>query len=192
MKPSRLVAQTRIDTPLGPLTAAATEEGLAGLWFDDQGHHPGPLDAPENAAQRWLAQARDELAAYWAGEARFSVALDLQGTPFQRAVWQASLAIAPGDTSTYGNVAACAGAPAAVRAAGGAIGRNPVSIIVPCHRVIGRDGSLTGYDGGLHRKRALLQLEGVQMPAPGRPKPASSPLGGRARYSATGCQEVLR
>jgi len=163
MKLEHLVAQTRIDTPLGPLTAAATEDGLAGLWFDDQGHHPGPLDAPQDASQRWLAQARDELAAYWKGkgEARFRVALDLQGTPFQRAVWQALLAIAPGDTSTYGDIAARAGAPAALRAAGGAIGRNPVSIIVPCHRVIGRDGSLTGYDGGLHRKRALLQLEGA-------------------------------
>ena len=87
--------------------------------------------------------------------------VDLHGTPFQRAVWQALLQIAPGETTTYAEIARAAGSPRGVRAAGVAIGRNPVSIIVPCHRVIGHDGGLTGYSGGLHRKEALLQFEGV-------------------------------
>jgi methylated-DNA-[protein]-cysteine S-methyltransferase len=89
------------------------------------------------------------------------VALDLHGTPFQRAVWKALLAIEPGHTSTYGEIARAAGSPAGVRAAGAAIGRNPVGVIVPCHRVIGANGSLTGYAGGLTRKERLLQHEGV-------------------------------
>jgi methylated-DNA-[protein]-cysteine S-methyltransferase len=156
------VAQSRIDTPLGPLAAVATARGLAGLWFDAQSHHPGVLDAPRNDEHPWLQATARGLAAYWRGEeAPFEVPLDLHGTAFQRAVWQALLRIGRGCTRTYGEIAALAGSPAAVRAAGAAIGRNPVSIIVPCHRVIGRDGSLTGYAGGLERKLALLQLEGV-------------------------------
>jgi methylated-DNA-[protein]-cysteine S-methyltransferase len=155
------IAQTRIDTPLGPLTAVATARGLAGLWFDAQSHHPGPLAAPHDDEHPLLLQTRHELAAYWHAElVAFTVPLDLHGTPFQRAVWAALQTIADGRTSTYAEIAARAGSPAAVRAAGAAIGRNPVSIIVPCHRVIGRDGSLTGYAGGLDRKRALLHLEG--------------------------------
>lgn len=163
----RLTAQSRLATPLGPLSVAATDQGLAGLWFDDQAHHPGLLDVPVDDGQRFIAQARQELEAYWsaAALAPFSVPLDLLGTPFQRAVWQALLQIAPGRTATYAEIAAQAGAPAAVRAAGAAIGRNPVSVIVPCHRVIGRSGGLTGYAGGLPRKRALLQLEGVAVAA---------------------------
>jgi methylated-DNA-[protein]-cysteine S-methyltransferase len=162
MKIEGLVAQARLASPLGPLTAAATDHGLAGLWFDGQAHHPGPLAAPENPRHPVLAQARRELEAYWkdAGAA-FSVPLDLQGTDFQRKVWRALRRIRPGSTSSYAAIAARAGSPAALRAAGAAIGRNPVSIIVPCHRVLGRDGSLTGYAGGLGRKRALLQGEGV-------------------------------
>lgn len=157
-----LVAQARFDSPLGPLTAAATEKGLAGLWFDGQAHHPGLLDAPANPHHPLLVEARRELAAYWKNaDLKFEVALDLQGTDFQRKVWRALLKIRPGSTSTYAVVAARAGSPAAVRAAGAAIGRNPVSIIVPCHRVLGRDGSLTGYAGGLGRKQALLQREGA-------------------------------
>jgi methylated-DNA-[protein]-cysteine S-methyltransferase len=89
------------------------------------------------------------------------VPLDLQGTPFQQAVWRTLLGIAPGATRSYSELARDAGAAGAVRAVGAAVGRNPVSVIVPCHRVIGRDGSLTGYAGGLPRKTALLQLEGA-------------------------------
>ncbi len=158
-----LVAQADIDTPLGPLTALATERGLAGLWFDAQQHHPGALDAPTDPDHPHIVATRAWLDAYWARRdtTAIAVALDPQGTPFQRRVWQALLKIEHGRTSTYGAIAARAGKPEAARAAGAAIGRNPISIIVPCHRVIGRDGSLTGYAGGLHRKQALLQLEGV-------------------------------
>lgn len=166
----RIEAQTQIATPLGPLLAAATAQGLAGLWFDGQQHHPGELPAPEQADHPHLAAAARVLAGYFHGEAatlradlwQQAVPLDLHGTPFQCAVWQALLAIPAGRTSTYGAIAAQAGNAAAVRAAGAAIGRNPVSILVPCHRVLGRDGSLTGYAGGLPRKQALLQLESGQ------------------------------
>jgi methylated-DNA-[protein]-cysteine S-methyltransferase len=157
---SALQAQARIDTPLGPLTAAATARGLAGLWFDGQAHHPGVLDAPVDERHTHIARARSELERYWHGKtAAFDVALDLQGTPFQRAVWQALRRIAAGSTCSYSELAAAVGTPSAARAAGAAVGRNPVSVIVPCHRVVGRDGTLTGYAGGLERKRALLQLE---------------------------------
>lgn len=163
MKLRDLVAQARLDSPLGPMTVAATARGLAGLWFDGQAHHPGPLDAPVDKQQRFIAQAREELERYWRGalRGRFEVRLDAQGTPFQQAVWRKLLDIAPGRTSTYAAVAAAAGSVRAVRAAGAAIGRNPLSIIVPCHRVLGHDGALTGYAGGLERKQALLRLEGA-------------------------------
>ncbi len=165
MRIAGLVAQARFDSPLGPLTAAATDQGLAGLWFDGQAHHPGLLAAPGNPRHPALVQARRELEAFWKGpDARFTVPLDLQGTEFQRKVWQALLKIPSGQTSNYAVIAARAGSPAAVRAAGAAIGRNPVSIIVPCHRVLGRNGSLTGYAGGLDRKQALLQREGALPP----------------------------
>jgi methylated-DNA-[protein]-cysteine S-methyltransferase len=161
MKVGHLIAQACFDSPLGRLTAAATVRGLAGLWFDGQAHDPGPLDVPQDAQQTFIAQAREELEQYWRGAARkpFKVPLDAQGTPFQKAVWRALLDIPVGHTSTYAAVAERAGSARAVRAAGAAIGRNPLSIIVPCHRVLGHDGSLTGYAGGLQRKQALLGLE---------------------------------
>lgn len=158
-----LQAQARIDTPLGTMTAAATAAGLAGLWFDGQAHHPGPLAVPLQAEHPHLQAAARALQAYFDGAADplQAVPLDMHGTPFQQAVWRALIALPRGSTSTYGQIATAAGSPAAVRAAGAAIGRNPVSVLVPCHRVLGRDGSLTGYAGGLHRKTALLQAEGV-------------------------------
>lgn len=162
MNPRSLIAQARFETPLGPITVAATAQGLAGLWFDGQTHHPGTLEVPFDEEQRFIAQARGQLARYWQGSrSPFAVRLDAQGTPFQQAVWRTLLDIPAGHTSTYAAVAARAGSPRAVRAAGAAIGRNPLSIIVPCHRVLGRDGSLTGYAGGLPRKQALLRLEGA-------------------------------
>ncbi len=156
----RIEAQARIDTPLGPLLLAATANGLAGAWFDAQSHHPGPVTAPTRPEHPHLALAAREFAAYWQQPGlAFSVPLDAAGTAFQRAVWRALRAIGSGALSTYGQIAQQIGNPSAVRAVGAAVGRNPVCIIVPCHRVIGRDGSLTGYAGGLPRKQALLALE---------------------------------
>jgi len=158
-----LKAQAVIDGPIGPLTALATEKGIAGLWFDDQTHHPGALAAPVDAGDAHIVALRHWLDAYWAGHepSPQGVALDLHGTTFQRAVWQALLAIAFGRTRSYGEIAAQVGPAAVARATGAAVGRNPVSILVPCHRVIGANGSLTGYAGGLQRKQRLLQHEGV-------------------------------
>ncbi|MBL8324841.1 MAG: methylated-DNA--[protein]-cysteine S-methyltransferase [Rubrivivax sp.] len=156
------------------MTAAATPQGLAGLWFDDQRHHPGPLRAPVDEGNPFIQQARRELSVYFArqaGGARrpafagFTVPLDPQGTPFQKRVWQRLLHIRDGQCSHYGELARKLGSPEAARAVGAAVGRNPISIIVPCHRVLGRDGSLTGYAGGLARKSALLRLEGARMVA---------------------------
>jgi methylated-DNA-[protein]-cysteine S-methyltransferase len=167
MTPRSLIAQARFASPLGPITVAASSRGLAGLWFDGQSYHPGSLDAPIDEDQAFIAQAQDELDRYWQGSRKpFAVPLDAQGTLFQQAVWRMLLDIPAGRTSTYAQIAARAGSPRAVRAAGAAIGRNPLSIIVPCHRVLGHDGSLTGYAGGLPRKQALLRLEGaLAMPA---------------------------
>lgn len=158
-----LVAQSLIPTPVGPMTAVATERGLAGLWFDAQMYRPQGFAAPVDDEHPHALAARRWLEAYWGGgpTAGIEVPLDLHGTAFQRAVWQALLGIACGRTRTYGEIAAEVGEPGSARAAGAAIGRNPVGVIVPCHRVIGANGSLTGYAGGLPRKLALLQHEGV-------------------------------
>jgi methylated-DNA-[protein]-cysteine S-methyltransferase len=166
-----LAAQATIDTPIGPVTALATAKGVAGLWFDAQKHHPGDLDAPVDARNPHIAAMQRWLDAYWAGSdpSPNDVPLDLHGTPFQRAVWKALLTIPLGHTRTYGEIATQVGGGAvprenggtAPRAVGTAVGRNPVSILVPCHRVIGANGSLTGYAGGLPRKEKLLLHEGV-------------------------------
>ncbi|MEY4750314.1 MAG: hypothetical protein RIQ60_2528 [Pseudomonadota bacterium] len=163
MKTSHICVQAHFESPLGGITLAASQAGLAGLWFDAQAHHPGPIDAPVDPHQIHIARAAEELGWYWRGElSQFTVALDARGTAFQCAVWQALRDIEPGQLSSYGAIARQLGNPSAVRAVGGAVGRNPVSVIVPCHRVVGHDGSLTGYAGGLERKRALLALEGRQ------------------------------
>ena len=158
-----LAAQATIDSPIGPLTALATNQGLAGLWFDAQKHHPGDLDAPVDPNHPHIVAVKRWLDAYWAGRdpSPAEVTLDLHGTEFQRAVWRALLGIQLGRTKTYGEIAALVGQGAVPRATGTAVGRNPVSILVPCHRVIGANGSLTGYAGGLPRKERLLQHEGV-------------------------------
>ena len=155
-------AQCHISTPLGPMTLAATTHGLAGAWFDGQAHHPGPLTAPVLESNRFLLQARTELADFFAARRqRFEVPLDPQGTDFQQAVWLVLRGIPCGALHRYGEIARQLGKPDAARAVGAAVGRNPLSVIVPCHRVVGRDGSLTGYAGGLPRKQALLSLEGA-------------------------------
>lgn len=156
--------RTTVDSPLGPLLLARSDDGLAGVWFADQKHHPGELAAAEDPDDPLLRRAADQLRAYFGGDVlRFDVPLDLQGTAFERAVWSALLDIGRGTTSSYGALARRLGAPNAVRAVGGAVGRNPVSVIVPCHRVVGSDGAVTGYAGGTPRKLALLALEGVRL-----------------------------
>lgn len=161
MTPRPYTAQCRIDSPLGEILLARTERGLAGLWFEGQKDHPGTLNAP-HADDALLRQTERELAEYWRGQRReFTVALDLLGTVFQRDVWRALLQVPLGITLTYRRIAEQVGSVAATRAVGAAVGRNPISIIVPCHRIIGSSGSLTGYAGGLERKVALLRLEGV-------------------------------
>ena len=162
MNTTSITAQVRAQTPLGPVTIAATDQGLAGLWFDEQKHHPGALAATSDASQRWIAQTLAELEAYWRNsDAPFTVPLDPQGSDFQRAVWQALRRIAAGRTLSYGALAEQLGRASAVRAVAAAVGRNPVSVIVPCHRVLGVHGALTGYAGGVERKAALLRLEGA-------------------------------
>jgi methylated-DNA-[protein]-cysteine S-methyltransferase len=157
-------AQTVIPTPLGRLLLARTPGGLAGAWFEGQRHHPPQFDAPHVAGDALLDRVADQLERYFAGSLQaFDVPFDLQGTAFQRAVWGALLAIDSGTTKTNGDIARAIGQPVAVRAVGAAVGRNPVSILVPCHRVIGSDGSLTGYAGGIDRKVALLRLESVRL-----------------------------
>lgn len=159
----RYTACCRVASPLGDLLLVATAKGIAGIWFDDQAHHPGKLTIPVDAAQRHVAATAAWLDEYWRlSPSRMRVPmpeLDPQGTPFQLKVWCALLDIAPGHTSTYGVIAERVGSPLGARAVGAAVGRNPLGILVPCHRVIGRDGSLTGYAGGLPRKTALLQHE---------------------------------
>lgn len=166
----------RTESPLGPITLAASPKGLCGVWFDAQKH--GPTDADQahwqSSPQNPLLQnAVAQLQAYFAGERRaFELPLDLStGTPFQQSVWQALLHIDCGKSQSYGDLARHLHNPQAVRAVGAAVGRNPVSIIVPCHRVLGAGGQLTGYAGGLWRKEALLRLEGHPLALP-----ASAPL----------------
>jgi methylated-DNA-[protein]-cysteine S-methyltransferase len=160
MIPGRATAQMRHATPLGPLLLVRTRDGLAGAWFAAQKHHPAPIDAPLRDDDPLLRRAAAQLAAYFDGRSTtFDVPLDLVGTPFQVGVWHALLAIEPGRTCSYGDIARRLGRPTAGRAVGAAVGRNPISVIVPCHRVVGSDGALTGYAGGLERKTALLRLE---------------------------------
>lgn len=150
----------------GNLYLAASERGLTGMWFTDQRHLPDVSNwqRSDNASQlQILKEAKQQLDAYFAGTLQqFDLPLDLSsGTTFQQTVWQALLKIPFGKTTSYGALSTNIGKPLAVRAVGTAIGRNPIGIIVPCHRVLGADGSLTGYAGGLHRKETFLRLEGV-------------------------------
>jgi methylated-DNA-[protein]-cysteine S-methyltransferase len=142
---------------------AAANHQLVGVWFADQAHLPDLSAFPRDAQDPLLKQTVAQLTAYFAGQRRvFDLPLDsTTGTVFQQSVWQALQTIDYGQTQSYGNLAAKMGNPKAVRALGAAVGRNPLSIIIPCHRVIGTDGNLTGYAGGLNRKTALLQLEGA-------------------------------
>lgn len=145
--------------PEGPLTLVARDGALAGIYF--QPHRPGgPPAAPRDPSEPVLQAARAALEAYFQGRrTTFDLPIDPAGTAFQTTVWAALRRIAFGDVTTYGAIAAEIGKPAAVRAVAGAVARNPISIIIPCHRVIGADGRLTGYAGGLDWKRRLLAIE---------------------------------
>ncbi|MBA4254289.1 MAG: cysteine methyltransferase [Polaromonas sp.] len=153
-----------LDTPLGDMVLAASDRGLVGAWFVGQRHAPDWVAWPSTATPEdhpTLAAAARQLLEYFHQQRRtFELPLDLgHGTAFQQQVWQALLGIPAGHTATYGQLAAQLCHPTASRAVGAAVGRNPVSIVVPCHRVLGAQGRLTGYAGGLDKKVALLQLE---------------------------------
>jgi methylated-DNA-[protein]-cysteine S-methyltransferase len=165
MKFDTSIVQARFQGPLGPMIVAATARGLAGVWFEGQRHLPDCSAWPVEPDNPLLRKAMLQLQEYFAGtRTQFDLPLDLQGgTAFQQSVWQAMLSIPRGGTTSYGALSRVVGQAAAVRAVGAAVGRNPVSIVVPCHRVLGSDGSLTGYAGGLERKGALLRLEGMLM-----------------------------
>ena len=176
------IQQIRVTTSLGPVRLAASPSGLCGLWFEGQRHEPAQL----YGAHAWptaisghtvLGAAAAQLADWLAGIRHdFMLPLDLSvGTPFQQAVWRALLDLGWGETCSYGALAQRAGATAAVRAVGAAVGRNPISLVVPCHRVLGAGGALTGYAGGLDRKRALLAMETAAAPAAPR-APAAARL----------------
>jgi methylated-DNA-[protein]-cysteine S-methyltransferase len=163
MKFSASTVQARYDSPLGRIILAAAGNKLVGVWFDGQRHQPDLSTWPHASEHPVLQQAQSQLTDYFAGRrTSFDLPLDFaQGTGFQQDVWRALLKIPRGATCSYGTLSADIGKPAAVRAVGGAVGRNPLSIIVPCHRVMGGSGALTGYAGGIERKIALLQLEGA-------------------------------
>ncbi|WP_294391954.1 methylated-DNA--[protein]-cysteine S-methyltransferase [uncultured Sphingomonas sp.] len=156
-----MLARTVIDSPVGRLTLVAGDEGLvAVLWPDDDPARVPLPSSTERADHPVLVESARQLADYFVGRREsFTIALDFRGTLFQVAVWRALLDIPFGETRTYADVARRIGRPDAVRAVGAANGRNPISIIAPCHRVVGSGGALTGFAGGLAAKRVLLDLE---------------------------------
>ena len=157
-------SHTVIDSPVGPLTLVAEDDAIVGLYMSLQRHRPDDrelgLPDPQGRRAEPFATTAEQLDAYFAGTlSRFSVPLAPQGTGFQQRVWAALQEIPYGRTESYGALAERIGSPGAARAVGLANGRNPIAIVIPCHRVVGSTGSLTGYGGGLERKRQLLELE---------------------------------
>ncbi|WP_264193802.1 methylated-DNA--[protein]-cysteine S-methyltransferase [Methylobacillus caricis] len=170
-----------IDTPVGQLKLVAGTSGLAGvLWVPDKAGRVRLDPLREDRDNPVLIDAQGQLQAYFAGKRTgFELSLEFNGTPFQKMVWHALLTIPYGETRTYRDIAIQIGHPAAMRAVGAANGRNPISIIAPCHRVIGASGALTGFAGGLQVKQQLLSLEGwrsglkhLPNPEPDRFQPA--------------------
>ena len=148
-----------LDTPLGTLTLEASECGLSSIRFPNR--QKSIACRGRLTSNKVIKLAKQELTAYFAGQLKaFSVPLDWHGTAFQESVWQALTAIPYGETVTYADIARAIGRPQSARPTGGAVGRNPLPIIVPCHRIIGSDRTLTGFTGGLKIKVALLELEG--------------------------------
>ncbi len=166
--PPSPVSWRSLDTPLGPMILAAglssAGPALTGAWFVGQRHFDGPQAHWHHDEQHpLLREAADQLLAWHAGRRQaFDLPLAQQGSAFQQRTWQALQRIAHGDTCSYGELAAALGQPGAARAVGSATGRNPLSIFIPCHRLVGRDGTLTGYAGGLERKRRLLAFEAAR------------------------------
>ena len=159
MKTSPTITFTEIDSPIGKLLIYGTTRGLSGIMMTRQRHFDGKQKDWERNDAHWSAVAK-QLREYFDGKRRdFEIPLDVEGTEFQTKVWAALRKIPFGRTASYADIARKIGKPKAMRAVGMANGRNPVSIVVPCHRVIGADGSLTGYGGGLDRKKILLDLE---------------------------------
>lgn len=162
------VLTTTVDSPVGPLFIAADRHGLRAIGFRDSRHPVRRGDDWRAGDSPLLQRARRQLEEYFAGCRRqFELPLSPQGTPFQRDVWTALASIPYGSTLSYAQLAARIGRPAAMRAVGAANGRNPLPIVLPCHRVIGANGSLTGFSGGLPAKRFLLRLEGARAEPPG-------------------------
>jgi len=159
----------RMASPVGVLTLAATDEGLAAILWENDRHGRVPLNlVAEDARHPVLLEAERQLNEYFGGSrTAFDLPLDASGTPFQRRVWDALMSIPFGETRSYAEIARQIGSPSAVRAVGAANGRNPVSIVTPCHRVIASSGALTGFAGGLDVKARLLRLEASsgQLPA---------------------------
>lgn len=159
-----MISTTRFDSPLGRMLATAEDNALTGLYFIGQQYYPAATDDwRENGEARPFATLRQQLEEYFAGT-RLIFDLPLnpggkRGTPFQRAIWNAIAAVPFGSTATYSSLAARCGRPSAARACGAATGRNPLSLLIPCHRIVGSSGALTGYAGGLDRKRTLLAFE---------------------------------
>jgi methylated-DNA-[protein]-cysteine S-methyltransferase len=159
---------TEIDSSWGPLFLLTDGDHVTGLYFSGGRYAPEPATSWRRVPDPALAgDVERQLAEYAGGRRReFDVPIALCGTPFQRTVWEEIRRIPYGETISYATLAARAGSSRAVRAAGAATGRNPIPILVPCHRVVGGDGRLTGYAGGLERKRALLALESGRAPRP--------------------------
>lgn len=154
---------THYASPLGPILLAADETGLTGLWFEGQKYFPSFLGVDYQEKETpILTETVRWLDVYFSGkDPDILPPLHPQGSPFRQAVWNILLTIPRGQTMTYGEIARRLGVRSA-QAVGGAVGHNPISILIPCHRVVGSDGSLTGYAGGLDRKTRLLQLEGAR------------------------------
>lgn len=162
------VHTTTIDSPIGPLFLAAGGDGLRAIEFRNNRHPVRRGDDWHEGDNAILREAHRQLSEYFARRRRtFDLPLAPEGTPFQRRVWTTLATIPYGQTISYAELAARVGRPGAARAVGAANGRNPLPIVLPCHRVIGADGSLTGFGGGLPAKRFLLELEGALPPAPG-------------------------
>ena len=157
-----MIQTSTLKSPLGPMTAAEENGSVIGLWFEDQKHYPqNSKDWRVNPNAKIFVQLQKWLTAYFSGQTSGPLPpLAPAGTDFQKQVWQKLLNIKKGETSTYGQIAKTLGSGgSSPRAVGSAVGRNPISILIPCHRVLGANGALTGYAGGLKRKEALLQLE---------------------------------